>query len=238
MDERINRFKLCDFNFHAYLSDVFKRLPEPVRDEVLDDTSFQILTDDDALKTCVLRYRFSEPVQTLVYLNTNLLRESRLQIIYMIASEVAHYIMNKKGTALSTDKIDTLLRDWGFDSEVAAARSGSRFCESRGYKIAFEWAKKQDPEYLQQHFGIYYEVWNDQRIDTLPDETPPKDANGAEPGHILKDIIPLKQGELPDSCRAKLSEMPSLKQEMLAGIVAAMRESFSTPGAGGMKASS
>lgn len=238
MDERINRFKLCDFNFHSYLADVCKRLPEQVRNEVLDDTRFQILTDDDALKACVLRYRFSEPVQTLVYLNTNLLRESRQQIIYMIASEIAHYILNKKGTAISVEEKDALLRDWGFDNEVAAARSTSRFCDSRGYKIAYDWAKKQDPEYLLQHFGIYYETWNQKGLDTLPGETSEKDKNGAGSGHILKDIIYLKQGKLPDSCRDKLSEMPSLKQEMLAGIVAAMRESSSTPGADGMKKSS
>jgi hypothetical protein len=66
MDERINRFKLCDLHFYPYLTSVIERLPEQVRNEVLDDNGFQIFTDDDALKACVLRYRFSEPVKTLL----------------------------------------------------------------------------------------------------------------------------------------------------------------------------
>jgi len=54
MDERINRFKLCDLHFHPYFARVIERLPEEVREDVLNDKSFQILTDDDALNACVL----------------------------------------------------------------------------------------------------------------------------------------------------------------------------------------
>ena len=98
MDQKIKRFKLCDLKFHPHISKVIERLPEPVREEVLADTSFQILTDEDALQACVLRYRFSEPVKTLVYLNTNLLKAPEHQLIYSIAAEIAHYILSKKNS--------------------------------------------------------------------------------------------------------------------------------------------
>jgi len=233
MDERINRFKLCDLNFHPYLSSVIERLPEEVRDEVLEDTSFQILTDDDALNSCVLRYRFSEPVKTLVYLNTNLLKEAKHRLIYTIASEIAHYVLSKRQAALDAGAIEALLRQWGFEIEVAAARSDQLLCESRGYRIGYDWAKKQDRNYLMQHFGIYYDAWHREKADSIPAKAPETVGHRIESVPILDNIIRLKQSDASDSCRDKFIESPSLKQEMLAGIMAAMRElSLKSPSGG------
>lgn len=95
MDKRINRFKLCDLRFYPFLRWVIERLPETVREIILNDMSFQILTDDEALEAWVLRYEFGAPVRTLVYLNTKILREPDHQIIHTIASEIAHYILKK-----------------------------------------------------------------------------------------------------------------------------------------------
>ena len=238
MDERINRFKLCDLRFHPYLVGVIERLPEQVRNEVLDDNSFQILTDDDALKACVLRYRFSAPVKTLVYLNTNLLSVPKHQLIYTIASEIAHYVLSKRQAALDADSTNELLQEWGFEKEVDAARSNLLLCESRGYKIGYNWAKKQDRDYLMQHFGIYYEAWNRQKLDLLPGRTSESFGHQPEPGPILDSILRLKQGETADSGRDHFSETPSLKQEMLAGIMTAMSEPPSNPRAAGLRKSS
>ncbi len=229
MDPRIKRFKLCDLNFHPYLAKVIERLPESVQAEVLEDKSFQILTDEDALKACVLRYRFSEPVKTLIYLNTNLLRAPEHQLIYTIAAEIAHYILSHKRTDFGTEDKDTLMCEWGFEKEVTAARSSRTVCESRGYKIGYEWAKRQDPEYLQQHFGIYYEAWNQKGLDIQPGETSEGFKHQTEPGPILDNIIRLKHGEAADSCRDTFSETPSSRQEVLAGIMAAIKESSAGP---------
>ncbi|MBW2435981.1 MAG: hypothetical protein JRF29_01795, partial [Deltaproteobacteria bacterium] len=61
MDKRINRFKICDFRFFPYLATVFERLPETVRDEVLNDERFQILADEDMANVAALRYDFGKP---------------------------------------------------------------------------------------------------------------------------------------------------------------------------------
>ena len=94
MVERIQRFKLCDLRFHPHLVKVIERLPEEVRKKVLNDRSFQILTDEDVVNASVLRYKFSDPVKSLVYLNTNILKEPKPQIIHIIASEIARYILS------------------------------------------------------------------------------------------------------------------------------------------------
>ena len=37
MDKRIDRFKLCDLRFFPYLRGIIERLPEDVREDVLND---------------------------------------------------------------------------------------------------------------------------------------------------------------------------------------------------------
>ena len=93
MTKRINRFKLCDLRFHPYLRRVIERLSDEVKEVVLNDMSFQILTDDDVSEALVLRYEFSAPITTLVYLNTKILMQPDHQIMHTIASEIAHYIL-------------------------------------------------------------------------------------------------------------------------------------------------
>jgi hypothetical protein len=161
MDKRISRFKLYNLHFYPYLTKVIERLSEDVQEEVLNDKSFQILTDDDAINASVLRYQFSDPVKKLVYLNTRILTEPEHQIVHIIASEIAHYVLSRRKTGLRSKDIDDLLLQWGFEKEVEAVRLDRILCDSKGYKIGYEWAKKQNRDYLMQHFGLYYDEWNE-----------------------------------------------------------------------------
>ena len=97
-------------------------MPQDVRENFLNDMSFQILTDDEVLESLVLRYEFGAPIKTLVYLNTKILMEPDHQIIHTIASEIAHHISKKEGTHVSEREVDELLIKWGFEKEVDAVR--------------------------------------------------------------------------------------------------------------------
>jgi len=225
MDKRIDRFKLCDLRFFPYLRGIIERLPEDVREDVLNDKSFQILTDDDALNACVLRYRFSDPVKTLVYLNTKILKEPEHQLIHTIASEIAHYVSNKRKTGLGSKDIDDLLLQWGFEKEVEAVRLDRILCDSKGYKIAYEWAKKQSRDYLMQHFGLYYDEWNDKGLVGFSGEGPKMADHLNGTGSILAHIIHSKTVEPVEPRKDTFSEAHSLRKEMLAGILTAVKES-------------
>ena len=161
MDKRIDRFKLCDLRFYPYLRRIIERLPEEVKEIVLNDLSLQILTDDEVPEALVLRYEFGAPVRTLIYLNTKILKEPDHQIIHTIASEIAHYVLKKEGTNVWERRLDDLLIEWGFGLEVEAVRFDLALSESEGYKIGYDWAKKQSLEYLMQHFGLYFDEWNE-----------------------------------------------------------------------------
>jgi len=225
MDKRINRFKLCDLRFHPYLRRMFERLPEEVREIVLNDMSFQILTDDEVLESLVLRYEFGAPIKTLVYLNTKILMEPDHQIIHTIASEIAHYILKKEGTHLWERKVDDLLIKWGFEKEVEAVRCDQAISESEGYKIGYDWAKKQNHDYLMQHFGLYFDQWNDKGLGSLSSKEFNMHNRKVETVPILEDILPLNKLGFVESDNRKIPESLSNRKAMLAGILTAVKES-------------
>jgi len=225
MSQRIQRFKLCDLRFHPYLKSVIERLPEEVREIVLNDMSFQILTDDDIFEACVLRYEFGAPVRHLVYLNTKILREPDHQIIHTIASEIAHYILKKQDPHEWERKLDNLLIEWGFGKEVEAVRYDQVISKSEGYKIGYDWAKKQNLDYLRQHFGLYFDQWNDDGMGSLSSDELNVLNRKLEIDPILEDMGPLKKSEFVGTESGGISKSLSTRKSMLAGILTAVKES-------------
>ncbi len=224
MSARIQRFKLCDLRFHPYLKRVIERLPEEVREIVLNDMSFQILTDDDIFEALVLRYEFGAPVRHLVYLNTKILKEPDHQIIHTIAFEIAHYILKKQGAQVWERKLGNLLIEWGFGKEVEAVRYDEVISKSEGYKIGYDWAKKQNLDYLRQHFGLYFDQWNDDGMGSLSSNDLNMLNRRLETDPILEDIGPLKKSEFVGTESAVISKSLSTRKSMLAGILTAVKE--------------
>jgi len=226
MDKRIHRFKICDFRFYPYLARVFERLPEEVREKVLNDTSLQILTDEDMLNACVLRYDFKNPVNALVYFSSKLLTEPEHQLIHTIAHEIARYVLSKMETETKfCDKdIEDLLVRWGFAEEINAVRYDEALTESEGYKTAYEWAKKQSKDYLMQHFGLYFDEWNKRGLERMPSKRLDKLNQHTEADSILDNIVRSKKGKKIVLTKVRTQETVSLRKAMLAGIMVAVRE--------------
>lgn len=226
MSQRIQRFKLCDLRFHPYLKRVVERLPEEVREIVLNDMSFQILTDDEIFESLILRYEFGAPIRTLVYLNTEILKEPDHQIIHTIATEIAHYIFKKLGsnTLILERKLDSLLIEWGFGKEVEAVWYEQAISESEGYKIGYDWAKKQNHDYLMQHFGLYFDQWNDKGIGSLSRKEFDMLNRKCETDPVLEDILPSNKLGFLDSDIGEIPDSLSTRKTMLAGILTAVKE--------------
>ena len=225
MSERIQRFKLCDLRFHPYLRRVIERLPQEVREIVLNDLSFQILTDDEIFEALVLRYEFGSPVRNLVYLNTKILREPDHQIIHTIAFEIAHYIFKKRDTHESERKLDNLLLEWNFGKEVEAVRYDKAISKSEGYKIGYDWAKKQNLDYLKRHFGLYFDQWNDAGMGNFSISYLNMHNRKLEADPILEDIVSIKKLDSVGTQSRGVSESLSTRKSMLAGILTAVKES-------------
>jgi hypothetical protein len=168
MDQNILRFTHCDPRFYPYIEKVFARLPEEVKERLLNDRGFQLLAGDDLLEECVLRYEFEAPVSKLVYLNTKMLIEPEHWQIYSIAHEVARYVI---GESEAVEKqVEELLVEWGFEEELEAFRYDTVIADSEGYKIGYEWARTQNPEYVLRHFGLYFDEWNEKGLRRISKE--------------------------------------------------------------------
>ena len=224
MDKRMNRFKLCDLRFYPFLSRVLERLPEKIREMVLNDRSFQILTDEEIFEALVLRYEFSAPIRSLVYLNTKILKEPDHQIIHTIVSEIARYIIRKQGTHGLEGSLEKYLNEWGFGKEVEAVRYDRAIAESPAYKIGYDWAKKQNHDYLMQHFGLYFDQWNAKGIGRLSREEFDILRRQCETDPVFEDILPSKKLGFLDADIGKIADSPSTRQTMLAGILTAVKE--------------
>ena len=224
MSTRLQRFKLCDLRFHPYISGVIERLPENVRETVLNDKSFQILTDDEILESLVLRYEFGVPVGNLVYLNTKILREPDHKIIHIIASEIAIYFLKIQGTHEWEKKLDNVLIDWGFGREAEAVRYDAVVSQSEGYKIGYAWAKKQNLDYLRQHFGLYFDQWNADGIGSISSSDISRLNRKLASDPILDDIVSSKKLDFVGAHSHDVPKSLSTRKSMLAGILTAVKE--------------
>jgi len=224
MDKMMTRFKYCDARLYPFLEKVLDRLPAEVNEDILNDRGFQILADEGVLGHCGLRYEFDEPVVTLVYFNTKILLKPEHWIIYKMAKQMAQYVLYKNGEGFSEQDMDGMLESWGFKKEVDAVRRDKVIAESAGYNAGYNWAKKQNSDYLLQHFGLYFDQWNEKGLECLLKEEfeLPSNLPGADTIH--DDRVQLYKIELDSHGQDKVLRVVSLRGAMLTGIMTAVKE--------------
>jgi hypothetical protein len=120
--------------------------------------------------------------------------------------------------------IEDLLVRWGFEKEIEAVRYDEALAESEGYKTGYRWAKRQNKEYLMQHFGLYFDGWNESGLGRMPSKVLNKLYKHDETDSILDDIIQLKKGKKIEPTKDRAWEAHSLRKAMLAGIMVAVKE--------------
>lgn len=152
------RFKHCDDRFYPYLDKIVNRLPEKVKRTVLHDQSFQIVS----CGAWGRYYQFDSPIKHLAYIDESILKEPEFQIIHTIAHEIAHWIGRKRKTGLWEKEAEDLLIKWGFEKEVEKAQYWRPICESEGYKIGYEWAKKHEDDLSE--YEEFFDEWNEGRL--------------------------------------------------------------------------
>ena len=159
MEKMQARFQHCDQRFFPYIEKVLSRLPGEITSELLESTKFQIVASDDFQDACVLSRSFPSPLQTLVYVNTKILKEAEHMILLAIASQVAFFVAGKNGKEVPSREAEELLKIWGFTEELDAVRYDQTVAQTESFRIGYNWARHQDKDYLLTHFGIYRESW-------------------------------------------------------------------------------
>ena len=224
MEQRFARFKFCGSRFFPYLEKVMDRLPEKVKEDVLNNEALQMLADEDALDTCARRYAFDRPAETLIYLNPKILIEPEHIIICIIAYEIAHTVLGESEPDPSQKAIEGLLIDWGFEKEVKALRYDRTIAQSEGYKAGYNWARRQSKDYLMQHFSLYFDEWNEKGLGSLSREELETLYRQAETGSILDDATRVGELDLVESEKDSVQKSFSVRQAFLTGILTAVKE--------------
>jgi hypothetical protein len=224
MEQRFARFKYCDSRFFPYLERVVNRLPDKVKEDVLNNNALQILADEDALDTRIRRYAFDPPADTLIYLNPKILIEPEHIIICMIACEIGYAILCQGEPDPSEKEVEDLLTQWGFEKEVKAMRYDRAVAQSKGYRAGYRWARRQNKDYLMQHFSLYFDEWNQKGLGSLSREELDTIYHLAEPGPILDDATRMSELDFDESEKNTVQEGFSVRQAFLTGILAAVKE--------------
>jgi len=224
MDQRMTRFKHCDPRFFPYLGKVLDRLPERIREDILNSTTLQVVAGEDLHRSCALRVEFDDPVKTLLCFNPKVLFEPEHQLIHTIAHELALYVIGEVISGNAEQKAEDLLLEWGFDMEIEAVRYCKAISESKGYRIGYEWAKKQSKDYLLRHFGLYFDEWNEKGLRKMSREQYERLQAHADTTEILGDT-PTDAGEEFGAPREDaIPGAPPRDEATMAGIMAAVKE--------------
>jgi hypothetical protein len=170
MDERIRRFKHCDARFYAYLDQVFSRLPEDLREGILNNKGFQIMADSELPNVCGRLFSFDHPVESMVYLNPRALMQADHRLLCTIAWEMAEYVLSKEEKGSDRRNVEGILVTWGFEQEMDGVRYCDAISGSATFKSGYEWARKQSKEYLMAHFGLEFDEWNKKGLRKLSRE--------------------------------------------------------------------
>jgi hypothetical protein len=221
MDKRMTRFKHCDPRFLPYLEKVLDRLPESIRDNILNSTVLQVVAGEDLHRSCALRVEFDDPVKTLLCFNPKVLFEPEHQILHTIAHELALYVIGEVGSAKADQRAEDLLLEWGFEMEIEAVRYCEAVSESEGYQIGYEWARKQSKDYLLQHFDLYFDEWNQKGLRRMSREQLEEVKSEAETRALLKDRI--ETGGAGETGAPEVTALPR-DEAIIAGIMAAVKE--------------
>jgi hypothetical protein len=217
MDERLSRFKFCDSWLYPYLDRVFSRLPENLREEFLNNESFQIISSATLPDICGHCFHFDQPLKFLVYLNSALALQPDHRLECSIAMELANYVAIKEQWNGDSQQIRELLISWGFENEVNAVCFCSAVAGTKAFKYGYEWAQKQNEDYLMLHFGIHYDEWNRKGLVRMSKDRLEKLSTQVPMERLLPTTTIEDEKSLPEGI--------SVAEVLIEGIMSAVKES-------------
>jgi hypothetical protein len=219
MTSGASRFTYCDKRFYPYLDKVSGQIPDNLREDILGDSNFQIISADDILVAKSRNFNFQHPISYLVYLNTAILKQPVSEITFAIAKEYACYLAAKDSPSPEEQKKQAkkLLVEWDFIMDLDRIRPPDPIEESEGYRIGFEWARRQKLDDLIWNYKEYFDEWHEERISPERFEQLYIDV---APFSILEQMeIKDKKGEAHHTASGD-----TLEAEIIWGLMAAIKE--------------
>lgn len=224
MDVLKHRFPYLDERLLPYLQKVLERIPSEIRQDILSNDTFQLVGVDDLRTACMVHMSFDPPAQTIIAVNTILLREPAYRIVLALAARLAGYICLKEKKEDACREAEVLLKQWGFTSELESARKYSAMSGSEGYQMGYRWAIRQSSDYLRQHFGLYMDArekypWGDPVAETAPPSEREQNLFA-----LLEEVVRVRPPDYPAISLRTATTEPLPPRTVFLGIMDAFRE--------------
>jgi hypothetical protein len=203
---------------------MLNRIPEDVKERILGDEGLEIIAHDDFHTMCMVSHEFDHPLNKMIYLNTEILHEPEHRINCAIVHAIARYSVGEKDINLQEKEAEELLVQWGFEEELQSVRYCRAVVESDGYKVGYEWAKKQDKDYLMQHFGLYFKEWNEKGLGRMSRERFYELYDQADIPSIMSSVPRFRKGSASGSGKTKISQIFTSDESVIAGIMDAIND--------------
>jgi hypothetical protein len=217
----VSRFRHCDKRFFPYLEKVLNQLPDDLREKILGDQGLEIIGDEDLLAAKSKSYSFKPPITDLIYLDSSILERPVLEVTYTIAHEIANYVVAREelDEQSRAAKAKDLLVEWQFVMDLDRIRPDGAIEKSRGYRIGYEWAKRQKLDDLLWNYKEYFDEWHEERISVERFEQLYIDV---APFSIIEQI----EGEENDKDDSAEETVPEdvLEAQIIWGLMAAVKE--------------
>ena len=156
--KRLERFEHCHDELKGPIEKVLKRLKEEKREALLQDKSLQIISSDIVQDEIYgFAITFKESAKSIIYINFGRLKnESEDRLIYGIAHEIGHYFAGEgESGLLEKEANDWLKENWkDFDEIIQALGHSAPIDETKGYKIGYDWAFRQDSKKLLERYKL------------------------------------------------------------------------------------
>jgi len=217
----VSRFSYCDKRFYPYLEKILNQLPDDMSNDILGDEKLQLISDENHLSAASMNFTFTPEVNYLIYLNTSILDRPVLDITYAIANELAIYLVNKQGADEKSkdDKVKQLLVDWEIIMDLDRIRPADPIEKSSGYRIGYEWARRQKLDDLLWNYKEYFDEWYEERISPERFEQLYIDV---APFSILEQMQEENQDDEVKDKDAQVND--TLEAEIIWGLMAAVKE--------------
>jgi hypothetical protein len=180
MDERLRRFTACDHRLYHYIEKVLGRLPDEVKEKVLNDPSFQFISMYEKISRFC---SFDTTIKNLAILKERILVLPEYECILAIAYKIAQYYIEKGELGSWRRKIENELVGWGFELEMELAKYHRGLYESIEFDVGYLWAKEKEDKFMWVVYRDCVELltyWDegtlsDDQWDTLFKELKPKE---------------------------------------------------------------
>jgi len=157
VDERIKRFSACDYRLYPYIDKVLERLPEAVKEHVLNDASFQFISMYEKISRFCL---FETSIKKMAILKERILMLPDYECIFTIAYKMAQYCIEKEDASSWRKGVEDQLISWDFEREMELVKYHRGLYESIEFDIGYLWAKEKEDKFM---WVVYSEC-----VDLLP----------------------------------------------------------------------